>query len=192
TPKNQAGGNGSNLCPIGQVTDVTIRYNSIRHVGAGLQIANALSDNGGAPLDGQRYSIHDIVIDDIDGGFAQLSVSAGAPLLQNVTINHVTAFPSSTLLNIGNMVARSGPMKNFVFTNNIVSVGTYPVWSTGGGPGNCAYLDNPLTPFKAWFSSYSFASNALIGSSSAFPPTLWPSGNFLPATASAVRFVNYN
>src|ERR1017187_3417673 len=28
TPKNQAGGNGSNLCPICQVTDVTIRYNS--------------------------------------------------------------------------------------------------------------------------------------------------------------------
>src|ERR1022692_2417997 len=164
TPKNQAGGNGSNLCPICQVTDVTIRYNSIRHVGAGLQIANALSDNGGAPLDGQRYSIHDIVIDDINGGFAQVSVSPGAPLLQNVTINHVTAFPSSMLLNIGTMVARTGPMKNFVFTNNIVSVGTYPVWSIGGGPGNCAYFDKPLTTFNACFSSYSFASNALIGS----------------------------
>jgi hypothetical protein len=199
TPKNQAGGNGSNLCPICQVTDVTIRYNSIRHVGGGLQIANALSDNGGAPLDGQRYSIHDIVIDDIDavkykgsGMLAQVSTSAGAPVLQNLTINHVTAFPSRTLLNIGNMVARSGPMENFVFTNNIVSVGTYPVWSTGGGPGNCAYFDKPLTTFNACFSSYSFASNALIGSPSAFPATLWPSRNFLPATASAVRFVNHN
>src|ERR1017187_8167288 len=189
TPKNQAGSNGSNLCPICQVTDVTIRYNSIRHVGGGLQIANALSDNGGAPLDGQRYSIHDIVIDDIDGGFAQLSVSAGAPLLQNVTINHVTAFPSSMLLNIGTMVATSGPMKNFVFTNNIVSVGTYPVWSTGGGPANCAYFDNPLTTFNACFSSSSFASNALIGNSPAFPATQWPSRNFFPASASAVRFV---
>jgi hypothetical protein len=191
TPKNQAGGNGSNLCPICQVTDVTIRYNSIRHVGAGFQIANALSDNGGAPLDGQRYSIHDIVIDDINGGFAQVSVSPGAPLLQNVTINHVTAFPSSMLLNIGTMVARTGPMKNFVFTNNIVSVGTYPVWSIGGGPGNCAYFDKPLTTFNACFSSSSFASNALIGNSPAFPATLWPSGNFFPATA-AVQFVNYN
>src|ERR1022692_3799096 len=191
TPKNQAGGNGSNLCPICQVTDVTIRYNSIRHVGAGLQIANALSDNGGAPFDGQRYSIHDIVIDDIGGGFAQVSVSPGAPLLQNVTINHVTAFPSSMLLNIGTMVARTGPMKNFVFTNNIVSVGTYPVWSIGGGPGNCAYFDKPLTTFNACFSSSSFASNALIGNSPAFPATLWPSGNFFPATA-AVQFVNYN
>ena len=81
---------------------MTIRYNLVRHVGAGFQIANALSDNGGVQLDGQRYSIHDVVIDDIDGKkyggrslFAQLSVSAGAPLLQNVTINHVTAFPSA-------------------------------------------------------------------------------------------------
>jgi hypothetical protein len=132
------------------------------------------------------------VIDDINGGFAQVSVSPGAPLLQNVTINHVTAFPSSMLLNIGNMVARTGPMKNFVFTNNIVSVGTYPVWSIGGGPGNCAYFDKPLTTFNACFSSSSFASNALIGNSPAFPATLWPSGNFFPATAAAVRFVNHN
>src|ERR1700728_1569465 len=66
TPKNQAGANGSNLCPVCQVTDVTIRYNLVRHVGAGFQIANALSDNGGVPRDGQRYSIHDVVIDDMD------------------------------------------------------------------------------------------------------------------------------
>ena len=200
TPKNQAGSNGSNLCPICQVTDVTIRYNSIRHVGNGLQIANALSDNGGAPLDGQRYSIHDLVIDDMDGKkynngasqFAQVSVSAGAPVLQNVTINHVTAFPSSTMFSIGNMVATSGQMKNFFVTNNIVNVGTYPVWSTGGGPRNCAYFDKPLTTFNACFSPYSFASNALIGSSSAYPPSLWPPRNFFPPTAAAVQFVNYN
>src|ERR1700728_2014647 len=66
TPKNQAGANGSNLCPVCQVTDVTIRYNLVRHVGGGFQIANALSDNGGVPRDGQRYSIHDVVIDDMD------------------------------------------------------------------------------------------------------------------------------
>ncbi len=196
TPKNQAGSNGSNLCPICQVTDVTIRYNSISHVGAGLQIANTLSDNRGAPLDGQRYSIHDIVIDDIDGKkyngpseFAQVSVRAGAPVLQNVTINHVTAFPSSTMFIIG---ATTTQMKNFVFTNSIVNTGTYPIWSTGGGATNCAYYDKPLTTFNACFSPYSFASNAMIGSPSSYPPSLWPSGNFFPASASAVQFVNYN
>jgi hypothetical protein len=45
---------------------VTVRYSTISHVAAGLQIANAMAGNG-APLDGQRYSIHDITIDDING-----------------------------------------------------------------------------------------------------------------------------
>ncbi|HEX4783736.1 MAG TPA: hypothetical protein VH350_05305 [Candidatus Sulfotelmatobacter sp.] len=198
TPKNQAGKVG-NLCPICQVTDVTIRYNLIRHVGAGMQIANALSDNGGAQLDGERYSIHDLVIDDMDGKkyngagmFLQFSVTAGAPLLQSVTIDHVTAFPSSMMLNIGHMAAAKGLMKNFVFTNNILSVGTYPVWSTGGGRGNCAFFDKPLTTFNACFSAYTFASNALIGNSPAYPPSQWPPKNFFPPTPRDVRFVNYN
>lgn len=199
TPKNQAAGSGGNLCPICQVTDVTIRYNLIRHVGAGFQIANALSDNGGAQLDGERYSIHDIVIDDMDGKkykgasmFAQLSVSAGAPILQNVTIDHVTAFPSSMLLNIGSMVTTSGPMKNFVFTNNVLSVGAYPVWSTGGGPENCAYSDKPLATFNSCFSPYTFAGNLLIGNTAAYPASAWPRQNFFSPTASEVQFVSFN
>lgn len=199
TPKNQAGNNGTNLCPACQVTDVTIRYNLIRHVGAGFQIANALSDNGGAQLDGQRYSIHDVAIDDMNGTkynganlFAQLSVSAGAPILQNVTIDHVTAFPSSMVLNIGAMLATSGPMKNLVITNNILSVGTYPVWSTGGGAGNCAYHDRPITTFNACFSPYTFTGNILIGNTAAFPPNAWPSHNYFSSTANSVQFVNFS
>jgi hypothetical protein len=199
TPKNQSGSNGSNICPICQVTDVTIRYSTISHVGAGLQIANALSDNAGPPLDGQRYSVHDITIDDINGvlytgpgQFAQISVSAGAPVLQNLTINHVTAFPSSTMFIIGDTVGVTTQMKNLVFTNNIVNATTYPIWSTGGGSPNCAYYDMPLTTFNACFSPYSFTSNAIIASPSSYPPSVWPSGNFFPATTSTVQFVNYN
>jgi hypothetical protein len=182
------------------VTDVTIRYNSISHVGAGLQIANALSDNGGAPLDGQRYSIHDITIDDMDGvkyngpsEFAQISVSAGAPLLQNVTINHVTAFPSSTMFIIGDMVATTTQIKNFVFTNNIVNAGTHPVWSTGGGTANCAYYDIPLTTFHACFGKSTLAADAIIAPPlPGFAEAKWPSGNFFPPSAAAVQFLNYN
>ena len=195
TPKNQAGG----LCPICQVTDVTIRYNFIRHVGGGLQIANALADDHGAPLDGQRYSVHDIVIDDIDGAkysgpgeFAQVSVSAGAPLLQNIRMNHITAFPSNMLFVIGAMVATTTPIKNFAFTNNIVNAGPAPIWSTGGGPANCAYYDIPLTTFNACFSNSVFAPNAIIGASPAYALAKWPSGTYLPPSAMNVGFVNYN
>jgi len=197
TPKNPG---AAAQCPLCRVTDVTIRYSTISHVGAGLQIANALPEvNQTAAFDGERYSIHDIVIDDIDGvkydgsgEFAQVSVEPDAPLLQNVTINHVTAFPPSFMFMVGDMVATSTPMKNFVFTNSIVNAGAAPVWSTGGGPANCAYFDKPLITFSACFSPYSFVSDAVIGSSSQYPPSLWPSGNFFPATASVVQFVNYN
>jgi hypothetical protein len=191
TPINQS----PNLCPICQVTDVTIRYNSISHVGAGLQIANALAGSG-PPLDGERYSIHDIVIDDIDGvkyngpsEFAQVSVSAGAPVLQNVTINHVTAFPSKTMFIIGAPTAT--PMNNFNFTNSIVNAGIYPVWSTGGSAPNCASHDIPMTTFTACFTSFTFATNAIIAAPSGAPAG-WPSGTFFPASAAAVQFVNYN
>jgi hypothetical protein len=199
TPKNQSGSNGSNLCPICQVTDVTIRNTSISHVGAGLQIANALSDNGGAPLDGQRYSIHDIVVDDLDGlkyngpsEFAQISVSAGAPLLQAVSINHVTAFPVSTLFVIGDEIATTPPMKNFIFTNSIVNAGTYPVWSTGSGSAaNCAFYDVPLTTFNACFTGSVFANNAIVAPPSS-ASAAWPAKNFFPGSMAAIQFVNYN
>jgi putative Ig domain-containing protein len=199
TPKSQAGSGDSNLCPDCVVTDVTIRYSTISHVAAGLQIANALSDNGGAALDGERYSIHDIVVDDIDGVkyngtglFAQVSVGPGAPLLQNVRINHVTAFPPSMLFLVGDNVATSGAMNNFVFTNSIVNAAQFPVWSTGGGAANCAYYDVPLTTFNACFTGSAFATNAIIAASSAYPAAKWPTGNFFPLSTGAVQFVNYN
>jgi hypothetical protein len=192
TPKNQSG-----MCSACKVTDITIRYNLIRHVGSGLQIANAPADNGATAVDGQRYSIHDIVIDDIDGKkfsgpseFAQISVNPRAPLLQNLTINHVTAFPSHTLLVIGDMTATSGQMKNFVFTNNIVNAGDASVWSTGGGPANCAFHDNPRTTFDSCFSDSSFIDNAIIRSP--YGTSDWPANNFFPKSADAAHFANYN
>jgi hypothetical protein len=197
TPKNQASGTSSNLCPNCFVTDVTVRYNTMSHVGGGMEIANGLSDNGGAALDGQRYSIHDLIVDDVDpvkyagsGRLAEITTALGAPLLQNVSINHITAFPPSGLFTVGG-VAGATKMPNFIFANSLVTTGTYPVWSTGGTT-NCAYYDKPLTTFNACFSPYSFANNALIATPSGFPASVWPTGNLFPTSAAAVQFVNYN
>jgi hypothetical protein len=199
TPRNQGNGKGGNLCPDCQVTDVTIRNGTISHVGAGVQIANPV-DGIGVPLAGERYSIHDLIIDDIDGvkyngpsEFAQVSVGAGAPIVESVTINHVTAFPSSFLFIIGDPTAITSKMANFVFTNNIVNAGRYPVWSSGGGgSANCAAHDVPLTTFNACFNPYTFSTNAIIVSPKSFPGSTWPAGNFFPASVAAVQFVNYN
>jgi len=197
TPVNQPSSTGANLCPVCQVTDVTIRYNAISHVGAGLQIANALSEAGEFPvLDGERYSIHDITIDDINsvtytgnGRFAQISTQAPNPVLQNLSINHVTAFGSGLLSVSG---ATSPQMANFTFTNSIFSVGTYPIWSANGKSTDCARYDVPLKTFNDCFTSSAFSNNALIGATSSFPPSSWPSGNFFPTTASVLQFASYN
>ena len=193
TPK----GNGA--CPVCQVTDVTIRYNYVAHMGSGMQISNGLADDGEVPLDGGRYSIHDVIFDDINGTkfdgenvFAQVSTRPGSPVLHDVTINHVTAFPSATSFLIGDVLTADPKMKNFVFTNSIISTGRYPVWSTGtGGTSNCATHDSPLITFNACFSTYTFSHNALVASPSEYPSSTWPTANFFPASESLVDFVNY-
>jgi hypothetical protein len=191
TPKNQ-----NNLCPLCQVTDVTIRFSTLSHAGSGLQIANALSDAGGVQLAGERYSIHDITVDDVDpaaysgsGIFAQVSMSLGTPVLHDVSIDHVTAFAPTSSFLIGN--GGGGQlMSNFTVSNSIVNAGTYPVWSTGeGGTNNCAAKDIPLTTLNACFNPYVFGSNAIIASKANYT---WPVGTALPADVTVVQFVNYN
>ena len=197
TPKNQHAESG-NVCPICLVTDVTVRYVTIRHVAGAFLIANALSGpNGGPPLQGQRYSIHDVIADDIDGdkyigpgAFAQLSTIA-SPLLQDVTINHVTAFPQSVLFNVG--VPDTVEMRGIVFTNSIVTSGESAITSTGPFPNapNCARFDVPSTTVAQCFSNPTFSFNALLSVPSRYPSSKWPRGNFLYAPA-AIGFVNFN
>lgn len=195
TPKNQMI-NGINICPLCEVTDITVRYSTISHVAGGFQIANGVAGSAGA-LAGERYSIHDVVVDDIDGAkykgpslFAQISSAAGAPLLNNVSIGHVTAFAPNTIFMVGNP-ASAPKIPNLIVTNSIFNASPYPVWSTGG-TSNCAAPDVPLTTFKACFSPYLFTGNTMFAPTKNFPSTSWPSGNYFPSSAAAVGFVNYN
>lgn len=202
TPKNQWMVNKA-VCPICQVTDVTIRYSTMSHSGMGISIAAGLT---GVPTPryqakaAARYSIHDITMDDINGS----EYLGGGTLFQvfntwkqnglnSVTINHVTGFPdpSTHLLSLQNPVALP-KIPGFVFTNNLVLAGKYPVWSSGGGTSNCAHFNVPLPNLNACFTGYSFATNGIIASSSQFPPSDWPTKNMFPASPNAVLFVNYN
>jgi hypothetical protein len=199
TPKNQAS-RGKNVCPMCLVTDVTIRYNKVSHTGAGMQIATVLSDSKGAAAAGARYSIHDTTFDDINA----VAYKGSGPLflvmngwstnvLNNVSISHVTGFgdESYPLLTIGDL-ASLPKMSGFTFVNNLVIAGTRPIWSSGGGPTNCAYSDVPITTINTCFSSYSFINNAIIGAPINYPPSKWPNGNFFPTDPVTVQFVNYN
>ena len=196
-PKNQAI-RDKNVCPLCVVTDITIRYVKVSHVAGGLVLGNGLAGNGGAAKDGGRYSIHDVTIDDIDpvkydgyGVFAQVSTGKGAPILHDVTINHVTAFQPGVMLNVGDFVATNGYMRNFVYTNNIVNTGRAPTSTTGGGTENCATAGTPALVIAACFKNYTFSHNAILATPSNYPPSHYPAGNFFPESASSLDFVNY-
>ena len=190
---------GINRCSNCQVTDVTIRYNTISHVGAGLELATPLS-NGAQALFAGRYSLHDITIDDVSGAAYRgkgtlLLVANEWPknVLNSITINHITGFtdPNAHVLSLKNLLSNPA-MWAFSFTNNIVVTADFPVWSTGGGPTNCANSLIPVVSIPTCFHGYAFSSNALIGSPAADPPSKWPKGNFFPPDAATVQFVNYN
>jgi hypothetical protein len=122
-----------------------------------------------------------------------VSTSAGAPLLQDISINHLTAFPAHFLFLVGDFVATSGMMKNFTFTNNLVTSGAALVSSTGGGSGNCAYFDKPITTFNACFTPYAFAGNVIASYLAAYPAGVWPAGNSIVSTTGFdSNFVNYS
>jgi len=195
--KNQAI-NDQSVCPLCQVTDITVRYVKISHVGGGLVVASGVSDIGGVALASKRYSIHDVVADDIDGtkydgfgNFAQVSMGKGAPVLQDVTINHVTAFQPGVMLSIGDDISINQPMNDFVYTNNIAYAGTVPTKTTGGGTANCAYQSTPIILLPKCFQHYTFSNNVIVATPSKFPPSLYPKGNYFPDSVSAVEFVDY-
>jgi hypothetical protein len=193
TPKNQDIG-GVSVCPLCKVTDVTIRYLTISHVAGAIVMGNGRTKAGGYPLAGERYSVHDMLVDDLNGPaymghgtFAQVGTVA-QPLLQNVAINHVTAFPTHAMFNVGG--PNTVQIPGFVFTNSIVAAGESPMTTTGaGGSSNCAYYQLPVKVVNNCFTGYVFSSNAIL--ESPLPPSKWPGDNSF-YTAADIGFVNYN
>jgi hypothetical protein len=189
TPRNQ-----NSQCPLCRVTDITLRNSIIRHMGSGMSIANDASDTGAIAAAGQRYSIHDLIFDDIDadaykgfGAFAM--ILSHAPPIQDVAIDHITAFPSRVAIIVGADRERPLP-SNFSITNSILGAGERDVTSAGGGPTNCAFgvvQAGPEAIFQNCFHGMNFTHNAIVGSSK-----LWPKQNTYLKNEEAVGFVNGN
>jgi Putative Ig domain len=190
------------LSPLGTttanatVTDVVIRYNLTTGSAAGINIAGRAAP---APTVLARISLHDNVLDNIDsstyangelygpiGSAFELADCNGCAQLQDVLINHLTLLMRKPRLFAIVGAAAGMPLANISVTNNIVS--TVPNLAVTGnvsgnactGSTNSTFLDSCLGP-------YTFTHNALISGTDN-----WPSGNFFPANASAVGFVNYN
>jgi len=202
TPKNQRTKLG-NVCPICEVTDITIRYTRISHAGGGIAINTALSaggkDGGGAPAKaGARFSIHDIVLDDISqkyvgaGRLFELGNSWPRNPLHTVNISHITGFPDpeAGMLSLNNLTSNP-EMYGFVFINNLVATGKHPVWGIGLGSASCAYANVPVVSLKNCFTSFKFTNNALIADPSHYPPSSWPDGNLYVEDMPDVGFRSY-
>jgi len=192
-----------NLCPVCQVTDVTIRYSTVSHAGGGIDIATALSGDGyGVPaLAGERISIHDVTVEDIDakhyngyGGLIAMLNGWDQNVLNTVTINHITGFPDPTSHFLSLRDAEGKPqMSGFVFTNNIVGAGEAPIIGAGGGTTNCdARPVQILQSLSACFSSYVFSSNVVVGVPAKFMASPWPANNFFPSRFNDTQFVNFS
>jgi len=197
--KNQHVASGGDVCPSCEVTDVTIRYPRISHASGGIQMETALSGNGrdGAPAEtGARYSIHDVVMDDIsrryNGGGRLFTVANEWPAnpLNSISINHVTGFPDPDggILFVGNLLSNP-EMYGFVFTNSIVKAGKYPVWNQSGGSASCGNSNMPLTSLSNCFSSYTFTTNALIAAPPYDSASSWPTGNLFEPAMNQVGFL---
>jgi hypothetical protein len=181
SPKSQQNG-----CPICQVADVTIRSIKISNVGSVFQIANTLSDAGGASSGGERYSIHDVLVDRVHSkdyqsfGLFALVIS-DAPPLHDVRIEHVTAVVPRFIISILNPASRK--IANFTLTNSLLSSDMTPeIGSAGGGPQNCAFQPQRLGPagvFKNCFDNSMFTHNMVVGGAD------WPSGNIMARDAAA-------
>jgi Putative Ig domain len=202
TPKNQHTQSGSDVCGQCQVTDITIRYVHLSHAGGGIMMATGLSGNGrnGAPaLAGTRWSIHDVLLDDISTKYAgngtPFEIVNGWPTnpLNTVTIDHVTALPDSTahLMTLGNL-SKNAPMYGLVFTNNLVVSTHSPLLTNGGGDTNCAFSDMPITVITKCFTTYTFANNAFVAPPPRYPASTWPANNMFPQTIEDVAFMNYD
>lgn len=189
TPRNQM----PNVCPLCRLTDITLRYCTVRHMASAMSIANAPSGTGGIATAGERYSIHDLVFEDIDGEFYKgfglfTMIISNGPQLHDVAIDHLTAFPPRVSLSIG--ANRADPLPaSITFTNSIFSAGEREVTSTGGKQ-NCAFGIVRLGPeavFKSCFNGMMFSHNAIIEATGS-----WPKDNFFPKDENAVGFVNFN
>jgi hypothetical protein len=171
TAKNQ-----NNQCPACRVTDVTVRYDVIRHCGSGFQIATGLSDAGGASSGTQRISIHDVIVEDIGGeaygGFGAFAqITSMKPALTDVSIDHVTAFPPKALFILG-APTEGGHIENFIFTNNLVGVGAQDIFPPGGGEKNCSFQPTRQTPggvLKSCISGFKVSHNLFVASQGGWP-----------------------
>jgi hypothetical protein len=167
TPSN----NG--IAPWTAVQDITFRYNTVQHVGAGMQI------NGRDTKNGSEYTRNVVVRHNL---FTDVSTSWGGPGgfvvtgngTQGVTIDH------NTIVHNGFVLATTGEANaGFAFTNNMAKHNQWGIYGDGHGAG--------FDSINIYFNDLDLRRNVLAGGS----PSRYPPDNFFPASSQFLaQFVN--
>jgi PKD repeat protein len=169
TTRNQDG-----TAPWSVVQDVTFTNNIVRHSAGGVNVLG--HDDIHPSQQTQRIKIKNNLFTDIGGarwgGNGRLFQLIDG--VANAHIDHNTAFQTYNAA-----TADGQPHTGFVYTNNLSPHNDYGFIGSGHGIGN----DTLLTYFPACV----FSRNILV----AGPSSVYPSGNFFPASMSNVGFVDY-
>jgi hypothetical protein len=168
TPRNDEG-----RAPWSVVQQVQITNNVIRHVGGVLNVLGADYVYPSRPLTDITFS-NNLVVDLSRanwGGAAQLLLTSGG---NNITLDHNTVFTDGTSV----VYADGAQVNGFRFTNNIIPDNAWAVMGGGTSEGNGS--------LSAYFPNAVFQRNVIVGG----PISLYPAGNYFPATMNDVGFVD--
>jgi hypothetical protein len=162
------------------VQDVIVRYNRIRNGIGGVALAGA--PDGPAVPAGRIKIEHNLFanIGSYNGTSYGRMFMLLAPL-HDVYVTHNTAIPNvsdGAALVFDGLTGMTNT--NLVIDDNVLVKGATGYGMMGGGFGQ------GITGLDRWGSPYSFRGNVLV----AFPISLYPAGNYGPASMTDVGFVN--
>jgi hypothetical protein len=175
--------NQEGTAPWSVTQDVTFTDNLVRHAASAMAIEGR--DPGGAVSFTRRLAVANNLFQDIDGkawkgsgDFLQITDGSRAPDGSqdgpgNLTVDHNTVFQTR------NVISAEGVSRGFVYTNNITPHNRYGVHGSGRATG----LDTLIADFPRSV----FQRNVLIHAKC----TIYPAGNYCPATIDDVGFVDY-
>jgi hypothetical protein len=175
TPRNQGG-----TAPWSGVSDVTVRYNIVRHVGRGIDLVG--SDNIHPTQLSRNVRIEHNLFYDVNGDgepgrFAQLGRGPASVIVEH-----------NTIIQTGHVVFVYGPRANgtfdvvtgFRFANNLALHDEHGIFGEG-----TAGFGTPT--INAYFSGTGVTRNVLAGGDA----SRYPAGNFFPTVAAFnAEFVN--
>jgi uncharacterized protein YjdB len=172
--------NQDGTAPWSVTRDVTFRYNHVRNVSGGINLAAHPEASPVVPM--SNILITNNLLENVNVGVftgqGRLFELLDGPA--NITIEHNTLLNSDGSNAAVMMDVTPPQMASFVFRNNIMSHGQYGFEGSGAGAGTAA-LNYYAAP--GWI----FQGNVIYGVSAA----QYPSGNSYPATSALIGFVDF-